>query len=52
MVCAEVVLAILLSSYSFKVTDKAIAWNSGPVSSPTMGEESDRPEMLLKVKAL
>ena len=49
---AEVVLAELLSTYSFELTDKPVAWNASAVMYPTMGEDSTRPELLLKVKAL
>ncbi|KAI1793405.1 cytochrome P450 [Ganoderma leucocontextum] len=48
----KVVLAVLLPKFSFELTDKPIAWNSSAVNYPTMGEESTKPEMLLKVKAL
>ena len=49
---SEVVLAVLLPAFAFELTDKPIVWNSSAVMYPTMGEESTRPEMLLKVKAL
>ena len=52
MFCAEVVLAVLLTSFSFELTDEPIVWNSSAVLYPTMGEESTKPEMLLKVNAL
>ena len=48
----EVVLAALLSKFSFELTDQEITWNSSAVIYPTMGEKSSKPEMLLKVKAL
>ena len=38
--------------FAFEVTDKPIAWNASAVGYPTMGEESEKPELLLKVKAL
>ena len=46
------VLAALLSSFSFDLTDKPVAWNASAVLYPTMGEESTKPELLLKVKAV
>ena len=49
---SEVVLAILLSSFTFELTDQEITWNSSAVMYPTMGEESTKAEMLLKVRAL
>ncbi|TBU29268.1 cytochrome P450 [Dichomitus squalens] len=48
----KVVLAVLLPAFVFDLTEQPIVWNSGAVTYPTMGEESTRPEMLLKVKAL
>ena len=48
----EVVLSVLLPAFAFEVTDKPIAWNASAVMYPTMGEESEKPELLLKVKAL
>ncbi|KAM5545440.1 hypothetical protein V8D89_000478 [Ganoderma adspersum] len=48
----KVVLATLLSRFAFELTDQEITWNSSAVMYPTMGEESTKSEMLLKVKAL
>ena len=48
----EVVLATLLPAFAFELTDQEITWNFSAVNYPTMGEESSKPEMLLKVKAL
>ncbi|PIL34527.1 cytochrome P450 [Ganoderma sinense ZZ0214-1] len=48
----KVVLAVLLPKFSFELTDKQITWNSSAITFPTMGEESSKPEMLLKVAAL
>ena len=45
-------LAILLSTYSFELSDKPVAWNLSPVVYPTMGEDSPKPELRLKVKLL
>ena len=55
MLCSfvvEEVLAVLLPKFSFELTDQEITWNSSAVTYPTMGEESSKPEMLLKVRAL
>ena len=49
---AEVILSVLLPAFSFEVTDKPVACNASAVQYPTMGEESEKPELLLKVKAL
>nr|VWO98257.1 Putative tyrosine-protein kinase AmsA (EC (Amylovoran biosynthesis membrane-associated protein AmsA) [Ganoderma boninense] len=48
----KIVLATLLSSFAFELSDKDITWNWAGVMYPTMGEESNKSEMLLKVKAL
>ena len=49
-------LAVLLTSFAFdlsmELADKPIVWNSSAVMYPTMGEESTKPEMLLKVRPL
>ncbi|KAI0333049.1 cytochrome P450 [Cubamyces sp. BRFM 1775] len=45
----KVVLSLLVSSFKFELTDKPISWNTSGVSYPTMSEDSDKPEMLLKV---
>ena len=42
-------MSLLVSSFKFELTDKPISWNTSGVSYPTMSEDSDRPEMLLKV---
>ena len=43
---------MLLTSFSFELTDERIVWNSAAVMYPTMGEDSTKPEMLLRVRAL
>ena len=48
----EVVLVVLLPRFSFELTDKPITLNSSAVNYPTMGEESSKPELLLRVRAL
>lgn len=48
----EVFLSVLLSSFSFELTEKPIVWNVGPVMYPTVGEDSDRPELPLRVTLL
>ncbi|KAM5545452.1 hypothetical protein V8D89_000490 [Ganoderma adspersum] len=48
----KIVLATLLARFSFELTNKEITWNSAAVMYPTMGEESTKSEMLLKVRAL
>ncbi|KAI0648533.1 cytochrome P450 [Trametes meyenii] len=45
----KVVLSVLVSSFKFETTGKPITWNTSGVSYPTMGEESSKPELLLKV---
>ncbi|TBU38974.1 cytochrome P450, partial [Dichomitus squalens] len=48
----KVVLSALLAAFEFELTDKEIVWNSAAVSFPTMGLQSEKPEMLLKVRAV
>ncbi|RPD59281.1 cytochrome P450 [Lentinus tigrinus ALCF2SS1-7] len=48
----KIVLSVLLSKFKFELTDKPIAWNASAVTYPTMGEESTKPEMILKVTCL
>ncbi|KAI0823800.1 cytochrome P450 [Trametes gibbosa] len=45
----KIVLSVLLSSFKFEPTGRPVYWNTSGVSYPTMSEESDKPEMLLKV---
>ena len=46
---AEVVLSVLVSNFTFELSNKPIAWNVGGVMYPTAGKESARPELPLKV---
>ena len=48
----EIILSLLLSNYSFEPTGKPVLWNLSAVVYPTMGSESEKPELLLKIKAL
>nr|VWP01102.1 N/A [Ganoderma boninense] len=48
----KIILFTLIPAFSFSLTDKPIAWNTSTVNYPTMGEESTKPEMLLRVSAL
>ncbi|KAI0713829.1 cytochrome P450 [Earliella scabrosa] len=48
----KVYLSVLLTRFAFELTDQTIAWNSSSINYPTMGEESTKPEMLLKVRML
>ncbi len=43
---------MLLTAFKFELTDKPVAWNTSAVSYPTMGEESTKPELVLRVQAL
>ncbi|KAI0363415.1 cytochrome P450 [Pilatotrama ljubarskyi] len=45
----KIVLSILLSSFKFETTGKPIVWKTSGVSYPTMGEDSSKPELLLRV---
>ncbi|KAI0816023.1 hypothetical protein BC628DRAFT_1334538, partial [Trametes gibbosa] len=48
----KVVLAVLLNSFKFALTEKPVFWNHAGVMYPTVGEESKRPEMPLTVSQL
>ncbi|TFY62064.1 hypothetical protein EVJ58_g4113 [Rhodofomes roseus] len=45
----KVVLAVLLTHFTFDLTEKPIVWNVAAIRYPTVGKESTRPEMPLKV---
>ncbi|EPT01796.1 hypothetical protein FOMPIDRAFT_1048392 [Fomitopsis schrenkii] len=45
----KVVLSILVSNFTFEFSDKPIEWNVGGVMYPTVGKESNKPELPLKV---
>ncbi|OBZ67681.1 hypothetical protein A0H81_12357 [Grifola frondosa] len=45
----KVVLSLLLSRFAFSLSDKPIVWNLAPVRYPTVGKDSTKPEMWLKV---
>ncbi|EED78842.1 predicted protein [Postia placenta Mad-698-R] len=45
----KVVLSVMLSNFTFELTDKPIEWNVAGVWYPTVGKDSDLPQMLLKV---
>ena len=49
MLFAEIVLAILVSSFHFDLGEKPIYWNFGGVSFPTSSRNGDKPEMFLSV---
>ena len=46
----EVVLSVLISKFTFRLSDKEIEWNIGSVMYPTVGKESTKPELPLKVE--
>ncbi|KAI0738094.1 cytochrome P450 [Daedaleopsis nitida] len=48
----KVILSVLLTSFKFELTGKPVTWNASAVIFPTMGEDSKKPEMLLRVQAL
>ena len=49
---SEIILSLLLSSYSFELTGKPVMWNQSGIVYPTMGPESVQPELRLKIKTL
>ncbi|OBZ67576.1 hypothetical protein A0H81_12405 [Grifola frondosa] len=48
----KVVLSLLLSKFTFSLSDKPIVWNLAGVRYPTVGKDSTKPEMWLKVGLL
>ncbi|CCM01001.1 uncharacterized protein FIBRA_03049 [Fibroporia radiculosa] len=48
----KVVLAVLLSNFTFELTDKPIEWNTAAVRYPTVGKVSNKPQLPLKVRLL
>lgn len=46
----EVVLAVLLASFTFELTEEPIVWNVAAVRYPTVGRESNQAEMPMKVR--
>ncbi|KZT68913.1 hypothetical protein DAEQUDRAFT_727339 [Daedalea quercina L-15889] len=48
----KVLLAVLVTNFTFESTDKPIVWNVAGVRYPTVGWESNRAEMPLAVRAL
>ena len=47
---AEVVLSVLVSSFTFELPDKPIEWNVAGVWYPTVGKDSNKPQLPLKVQ--
>jgi len=45
----KVVLTVLLSAFTFSLSDKQIHWNPAGIQYPTVGKESRKPEMPMKV---
>ena len=48
-VCAEVVLSLLISHFTFEMSDKHIVWNISGIRFPTVGVNGTKPELPLKV---
>ncbi|KZT12277.1 cytochrome P450 [Laetiporus sulphureus 93-53] len=46
----KVVLAVLLSIFTFELTEKPIEWNVSGVSYPTVGKQSNKPSLPLRVR--
>ena len=49
---AEVVLAVLLSTFKFELSDKAIYWNLAPVVYPSIKKDGSEAKMPMKVSLL
>ncbi|TBU47494.1 cytochrome P450 [Dichomitus squalens] len=48
----KVVLSVLVANFNFELSDKEIVWNNAGVAYPTVGKESSKPEMPLKVSVI
>ena len=48
----EVILAVLITNFKFSATGAEIVWNVGGVSYPTIGRETDKPSLPIKIQAL
>ncbi|KAI0930907.1 hypothetical protein AcV7_004962 [Taiwanofungus camphoratus] len=48
----KVILSVLLSTFTFELTEKPIVWNVAGIWYPTVGKESNEPQMPLKVAML
>lgn len=46
---AEVVLAVLISTFTFELTDKPIWWNMAGVQYPSVDADGDHPGLPMKV---
>lgn len=49
---AEVVLAVLLSTFTFDLTEKPIYWNMATVQYPSTDQHGAHPELPMKVGLL
>ncbi|KAI0739058.1 cytochrome P450 [Daedaleopsis nitida] len=45
----KVILSTLLANFTFGLSDKPIFWNVSAITFPSVGKESEKPEMWLKV---
>lgn len=45
----EVVLSLLISKFTFELSDKPIVWNISGIRFPTVGVDGTKPELPLKV---
>ena len=48
----EVVLSVLLRSFRFYLSDKEVVWNYSAVKFPTVGRDSNKPSMPMKIELL
>lgn len=52
IILTEVVLAVMLRSFKFSLSDKDIYWNVGIVSYPTVGKVDTKGTMPLKLEVI
>ncbi|CCM00130.1 uncharacterized protein FIBRA_02157 [Fibroporia radiculosa] len=46
----KIVLSVLLSNFTFELTNKPVVWNAGGLRYPTVSTVSNKPQMLPKVR--
>lgn len=50
--CTEVVLSEMLANFTFELSERPVVWNLAGILYPTVGMESTKQELWLKVRAV
>lgn len=50
--CTEVVISEMLANFTFELSERPVVWNLAGISYPTVGMESTKQELWLKVRAV